>query len=150
MKLRARRGLSGGRNNIPDAGPQASLEFFHGYTYSAHPAACAAGLAMMDIFRDERLIDRAAAMSPMFIEAMHSLADAPGVVDIRSVGMMAAIEVAPVGSPGARGHALQKALYDAGLNLKSTGDSLIVAPAFVAEPRHIDEITSKLRQALAA
>ncbi len=137
-------------DTITDAGPQQGIEFFHGYTYSAHPAACAAGLAMMDIFRDERLIDRAAAMSPMFIEAMHSLADAPGVVDIRSVGMMAAIEVAPVGSPGARGHALQKALYDAGLNLKSTGDSLIVAPAFVAEPRHIDEITSKLRQALAA
>jgi beta-alanine--pyruvate transaminase len=135
---------------INEAGPKQGIEFFHGYTYSAHPAACAAGLAMMDIFRDEKLIERAAATSPMFADAMHSLADAPGVIDVRSIGMMAGIEVAAVGGPGARGHALQKALYDRGLHLKSTGDTLIVAPAFVAEAKHIDEITSKIREALAA
>jgi beta-alanine--pyruvate transaminase len=135
---------------ITEAGPKQGIEFFHGYTYSAHPAACAAGLAMMDIFRDEKLMDRAAAMGPMFGDAMHALADAPGVVDVRSIGLMCGIEVAAVGAPGAKGHALQKALFDIGLNLKNTGDTLIVAPAFVAEPKHIDEITSKLRQALAA
>jgi beta-alanine--pyruvate transaminase len=135
---------------ITEAGPKQGIEFFHGYTYSAHPAACAAGLAMMDIFRDEKLIERAAAMSPHFIDAMHSLADAPNVVDIRSVGMMAAIEVAPVGNPGARGHELQKKLYDLGLNLKNTGDSLIIAPPFIAEKSHIEEIVGKLRQALAS
>ena len=133
---------------ITDAGPKQGIEFFHGYTYSAHPASCAAGLAMMDIFRDEKLVDRAAAMSPYFTDTMHSLADAPGVVDIRSVGMMAGIEVAAVGSPGARGHELQKTLYDRGLNLKATGDTLIVAPPLVAEKAHIDEIASKLRDAL--
>ncbi len=135
-------------DTITDAGPKQGIEFFHGYTYSAHPAACAAGLAMMDIFAGERLIERAAAMSPRFIEAMHSLADCPGVIDIRSIGMMAGIEVAPVGTPGARGHELQKRLYDRGLNLKSTGETLIVAPPLVAEDRHIEEIVSKLREVL--
>jgi beta-alanine--pyruvate transaminase len=135
---------------ITDAGPKTGIEFFHGYTYSAHPASCAAGLAMMDIFRDEKLIERAAEMSPYFEGAMHSLKDAPGVVDIRSIGMMAGVEVAAVGNPGARGHELQKKLYDRGLNLKSTGDTLIIAPAFIAEKAHIDEITNKIRDAIAS
>jgi beta-alanine--pyruvate transaminase len=81
---------------ITEAGPKQGVEFFHGYTYSAHPAACAAGLAMMVIFRDEQLIERAEALGPYFRDAVHMLADAPGVVDIRSVGLMAAVEVAPV------------------------------------------------------
>ena len=105
---------------------------------------------VMNIFRDEKLIERAAAMAPAFADAMHGLADAPGVVDVRSIGLMAGIEVAPVGGVGARGHALQKALYEQGLHLKNTGDTLIVAPAFIAEPKHIDEIVTKLRKALAA
>lgn len=137
-------------DTITDAGPAHGIEFFHGYTYSAHPASCAAGLAMMDIFRDEQLIERAAALSPYFLDAMHALADAPGVVDVRSYGLMAGIEVAAVGGPGARGHELQKKLYDLGLNLKSTGDTLIVAPPLIAEKQHVDEIADKLRQALTA
>ncbi len=135
-------------DTITDAGPKQGIEFFHGYTYSAHPAACAAGLAMMDIFAKEHLIERAAAMSPRFIDAMHSLADCPGLIDIRSIGMMAGIEVAPVGGPGARGHQLQKLLYDRGLNLKSTGETLIVAPPLIAEDKHIAEIVGKLRDVL--
>ena len=131
-------------DTITEAGPKQGIEFFHGYTYSAHPAACAAGLAMMDIIRDEKLFERAAAMAPYFMDAMHSLADANGVVDVRSIGMMAGIEVAAVGGPGARGHELQKRLFDRGLNLKSTGDTLIVAPPLVAERSHIDEIVGKL------
>jgi beta-alanine--pyruvate transaminase len=137
-------------DTITNAGPAAGVEFFHGYTYSAHPAACAAGLAMMDIFRDEKLIERAAAMAPYFADSMHALRDCPVVADIRSIGLMAAIEVAPSSAPGARGHEMQKKLYDMGLNLKSTGDSLIVAPAFVAEKSHIDEIAAKLRELLRA
>jgi beta-alanine--pyruvate transaminase len=135
-------------NAITEAGPKQGIEFFHGYTYSAHPASCAAGLAMMDIFRDEKLIERAAAMSPKFMAAAHSLRDIPSVVDIRSVGMMAGIEVAAVGAPGARGHELQKLLYDRGLNLKSTGDTLIVAPPLIAEDKHLDEIFTKIRDAI--
>jgi beta-alanine--pyruvate transaminase len=133
---------------ITEAGPKAGVEFFHGYTYSAHPAACAAGLAMMDIFASERLIDRAAAMSPKFIDAIHGLRDCAVVTDIRSVGMMAAVDVAMDGAPGARGHEAQKRLYDVGLNLKNTGDALIVAPPLVLEDKHLDEIVAKLRQVL--
>jgi len=135
-------------DTITDAGPERGIEFFHGYTYSAHPAACAAGLAMMDIFKKDRLIDRARDMSPYFAEAMHALRDLPVVVDIRSMGMMAAIEVAPAGGPGARGHAIQKRLYDKALHLKSTGDSLIIAPPLIAEKHHVDEIASKIRDVL--
>lgn len=133
---------------ITDAGPAKGVEFFHGYTYSAHPASCAAGLAMMDIFAKEKLIERAGAMSPKFIDAIHSLRDCAIVTDIRSVGMMAAVDVAVDGALGARGHEAQKRLYAAGLNLKSTGDALIVAPPLVMEDKHLDEIVSKLRQVL--
>lgn len=135
-------------DTITDAGPERGIEFFHGYTYSAHPAACAAGIAMMDIFKKDRLIDRARDMSPYFADAMHSLRDLKVVADIRSVGMMAAIEVAPSGGPGARGHDIQKRLYDKALHLKSTGDSLIIAPPLIAEKHHVDEIASKLRDVL--
>ena len=135
-------------DTITDAGPAKGVEFFHGYTYSAHPASCAAGLAMMDIFAKERLIERAAAMSPKFIEAVHSLQDCAIVTDIRSVGMMAAVDVAVDGTPGARGHEAQKRLYDAGLNLKSTGDALIIAPPLVCEDKHLDEIITKMRTVL--
>jgi len=135
---------------IVNSAPEGAIEFFHGYTYSAHPAACAAGLAMMDIFRDERLIDRARDMSPYFLDAIFSLKDLPIVTDIRGVGMMAAVDVALDKAPGARGHEVQKRLYDEGLNLKNTGDALIIAPPFVAEKKHIDEIVDKLRRVLAS
>ncbi|MBL8339853.1 MAG: aminotransferase class III-fold pyridoxal phosphate-dependent enzyme [Rubrivivax sp.] len=132
-------------DDITNAGPAKGVEFFHGYTYSAHPASCAAGLAMMDIFAKEKLMERAAAMSPKFIDAIHSLQDCAIVTDIRSVGLMAAVDVAVDGAPGARGHEAQKRLYDVGLNLKSTGDALIVAPPFIMDERHLDEIVTKLR-----
>jgi beta-alanine--pyruvate transaminase len=87
-------------------------------------------------------------MSPYFIEAVHALSDLPCVVDIRSVGMLAAVELHPQGTPGSRGHEVQKRLYDRGLHLKATGDSLILAPPLVAERSHIDEIAGKLRSVL--
>jgi beta-alanine--pyruvate transaminase len=135
---------------ITEAGPERGIEFFHGYTYSAHPAACAAGLAMMDIFRKDDLIGRAARLAPYFAEAVHSLRDAPHVVDIRSYGMMAAVEVAAAGAPGARGHDVQKRLFEREVHLKSTGDSLILAPPFVIEKAQIDQIIAGIREVLAA
>lgn len=135
-------------DTITNAGPERGVEFFHGYTYSAHPAACAAGMAMMDIFAKERLIDRAREMSPYFLDGIYSLQGLPVITDIRGYGMMAAIDVAVDGSPGARGHEAQKRLYDIGLQLKSTGDALIIAPPFIAERAHIDEIVGKLREVL--
>lgn len=137
-------------DTITSAGAERAIEFFHGYTYSAHPAACAAALATLDIFDRERLVERAREMSGYFADAVHSLADLPCVFDIRSVGMLAAVELHPRGAPGSLGHEVQKRLYDHGLHLKSTGDSLLLAPPFIAERRHIDEIASKLRDVLAA
>ncbi len=134
--------------SITNAGPERGIEFFHGYTYSAHPAACAAGLAMMDIFRKDALIERARDMSPYFLDGMFSLKDLGNVVDIRGIGMMAAVELAVDKTPGARGHEAQKRLFDAGLNLKSTGDSLIIAPPFISERSHIDYIVGTLRDVL--
>jgi beta-alanine--pyruvate transaminase len=136
---------------ITDAGPERGIEFFHGYTYSAHPVACAAGLAMLDIFAKDRLIERAHQMSAYFADAVHALSDLACVADIRSYGMLAAVELQPQpgAAPGARGHEVQKRLYDSGVHLKSTGESLILAPPLVAERAHVDEIVGKVRAVLA-
>ncbi len=133
---------------ITNAGPEKGIEFFHGYTYSAHPAACAAGLAMMDIFRKDALMERARDLSPYFLEGIFSLKGLSQVVDIRGIGLMAAVELAVDKTPGARGHEAQKLLFDAGINLKSTGDSLIIAPPFISERSHIDFIVGKLREVI--
>ena len=136
-------------DTIMGAAADGAIEFFHGYTYSAHPAACAAGLAALDIYRDEGLFERGRQLAPYFQDAMFSLKGAPNVADIRGYGMFAAIEVESDGVAGRRGHTYQKKLFDNGLHLKSTGDSAIVAPPLIAEKRHIDEIHDKLKKTLA-
>lgn len=133
---------------VTNAAPENAIEFFHGYTYSAHPAACAAGLATQKIYSDEGLFDRAAQMAPYFAECMHSLADHELVSDVRSIGMMAGIEVKHDGVPGRRGQQMQKDLFKIGCHIKFTGDTAIPAPAFIAEKSHINEITDKLRTLL--
>ena len=119
-------------DTIIAAAPDGAIEFFHGYTYSGHPAACAAGLATLDIYR-ARGCSSGRALSPYFLDAIFSLAGPAGVADIRGYGMLAAIDLHPAGAPGARGHALQKKLFDNGLHLKATGDCVIVAPPLIAE-----------------
>ncbi|MFO1349875.1 MAG: aspartate aminotransferase family protein [Gammaproteobacteria bacterium] len=136
-------------NTIVDAAPEASIELFHGYTYSGHPAACAAGLAMMDIFEKDKLIERAAALSEYFLESVFSLRDLKVVTDIRGYGLFAAVDVAPDGKPGKRGYELQKRLFHSGLHVKFTGDSGLIAPQFIAERAHIDELMNILRDTLA-
>ncbi len=130
---------------VTEASPENAIEFFHGYTYSAHPAACAAGLAALDIYEREGLFERAAALAPYFADAVMSLRDHPLVMDIRTIGMMSGVEVRHDGVPGRRGQAMQKALFWNGCHVKFTGDVGIVAPAFVAERAHIDEVVDKLR-----
>ena len=130
------------------AAPEGGIEFFHGYTYSGHPAACAAGLATLDIYRDEGLFERGRALSPYFQQGLFSLRDLPVVADIRGYGLMGAIEVASDGVPGRRGHAFQKKLFDNGLHLKATGDAAIIAPPLIAERAHVDEIVGILRRTL--
>ena len=134
---------------ISTAAPEGGIEFFHGYTYSAHPLACAAGIATQDIYEKENLFERGREMSPYFLDAMFSLSDIPVVTDIRGYGMMAGIDLAPVeGKPGARGMQAQKDLFNAGLHIKFTGDAGIPAPALVAEKEHVDRMAGILREVL--
>ncbi|HUH93440.1 MAG TPA: aspartate aminotransferase family protein [Casimicrobiaceae bacterium] len=136
-------------DTIVAAAQEGAIEFFHGYTYSGHPAACAAGLATLDIYRKEGLFERAAELAPYFLDGIWSLKDLSAVADLRGYGMLAAIDVHPSGAPGARGHLLQKKLFDNGLHLKTTGDCALVAPPLVAERSHIDAIVDCLRNTLA-
>ncbi len=135
-------------NTINDASPASAIEFFHGYTYSAHPAACAAGIATQKLYQEEGLFEQAASMECYFLDAIWSLKDHPLVADIRGIGMMAGVEVHPGASPGARGMEMQKAMFWNGLHIKWTGDNAIIAPAFIAERKHIDEIVDKFRKTL--
>jgi beta-alanine--pyruvate transaminase len=128
--------------------PLTSNEFFHGYTWSAHPAACAAALATLDIYANEGLFERANQMSAYFLESLFSLKGIDIVTDIRGYGMMGGLDVVPQEVAGARGHELQKRLYDNGLHFKSTGDSLIMAPPFVMTTDHIDQMTETLGRTL--
>ena len=137
-------------DTITRAAPEQAIELFHGYTYSAHPAACAAGLATLDIYEREGLFEKAAALSPYFLDAVFSLSDLPVVTDIRGYGLIAGIDLAPLdGKPGARGYDATKRLFNAGMHIKFTGDAGIVAPPLVAEKRHVDEIVARLRDVLA-
>ncbi|MDA0997878.1 MAG: aspartate aminotransferase family protein [Proteobacteria bacterium] len=133
-------------DTIIDAAPENAIEFFHGYTYSGHPAACAAGIVTQNIFEKDNLFARANKLSGYFAEALHSLKDMECLKDIRSYGLLGAVEVKAKGAPGALGTQLQKDLFWNGLHIKFTGDSGIIAPQFVAEEKHIDEIVDKLRK----
>ena len=133
---------------VTDTANSGAIEFFHGYTYSGHPASCAAGLASLEIYREEELFKRAADMSNYFQDAIFSLKDHQLVKDVRGIGMMGGIEVHPEGSPGKRGGKLQKDMFWNGLHIKFTGDTGIVAPMFISEKKHIDEIVDKFRKTL--
>ncbi|MGE0611673.1 MAG: aspartate aminotransferase family protein [Hyphomicrobiales bacterium] len=135
-------------DTIINSAPEGAIEFFHGYTYSAHPAACAAGLATQEIYRKEKLFERAAGLSEYFLDKIYALQDVKLVTDIRGFGLIAGIDVAPGRVPGLRGTQLQKQLFWNGLHVKFTGDSGIVAPPFISEREHIDEICAILRTTL--
>ncbi len=130
--------------------PKAANEFFHGYTWSAHPAACAAAVATIEIYEKERLFERANQMSAYFLEGMASLKDIPIVTDIRGYGMAGGLDVAPTSVPGERGHILQKKLYDNGLHIKTTGDTGILAPPFVMTTDQIYQMVDISRKTLMA
>jgi len=137
-------------DTVMAAAPEGAVEFFHGYTYSGHPAACAAGLAPLAIYKRDGLFERGRALSPYFLDGLFSLKDLPVVTDIRGYGMLGAIDVASDGVPGRRGNLFQKKLFDNGLHLKTTGDVAIVAPPLIAEKSHVDTIVDILRRTLAA
>ena len=131
------------------AGPPGSIELFHGYTYSAHPLACAAGVATLQLYRDEDLFARAARMAPVLENALHSLKGAPHVIDIRNHGLVGAVELAArPGAVGARGFDAYLRCYEKNVLVRQTGDILAIAPALIVEEAQIDEIVTTLREVL--
>ena len=135
-------------STIIEAAPDNAVEFFHGYTYSAHPAACAAGLATLDIFENEKLVERAADLGPYFLDQVFALSDLSIITDIRGYGLFAGFDIAPDGGAGIRGLDFQKRLYRNGLHVKMTGDAGLLAPPLISERRHLDQMCEILRQTL--
>jgi beta-alanine--pyruvate transaminase len=130
-------------------GPPNAIELFHGYTYSAHPIACAAGLATLDIYQREELLTRAKKTGPVFEKALHELRDLPHVIDIRNYGLVGAIELQPIaGTPGARAFSVFLKCFERGLLIRTTGDTIALSPALIIEPKHIEELFGVLSQAL--
>jgi len=130
---------------IVDNAPKGSIELFHGYTYSGIPISVAAGLAVQDIFEKDDIFNRAKNLAPYFQEGLFSLKDLDVVDNIRGYGMMGGIDIKMDKKPGAAGFTCFKHCYEAGVNFKATGDCLIIAPMFICEKKHIDEIIEKLR-----
>jgi len=130
---------------VMDASPMGAVELFHGYTYSGIPVSVAAALAVQDIFEKEDIFKRTKEMSPYFLDGIFSLKDLTGVANIRGYGMMGGIDIKPADMPGKAGFNCFKACYEAGVNFKATGDCLIIAPQFICEKKHIDEIIDKVR-----
>jgi beta-alanine--pyruvate transaminase len=132
-------------------GPEETIELFHGYTYSAHPLACAAGLATLDLYRDEDLFARAKRLEPVWTDAAMSLKNLPAVVDIRTVGLSAGVELAagPDGA-GKRGTAAMQRAFEEGLLVRITGDTIALSPPLIISEAQIGEIFAKLRQVVQA
>ena len=131
-------------NNIYDtfmSESPAGIELFHGYTYSAHPLACAAAIATLEVYQEEGLFQRAADMSPYLEAAVHSLRDLPNVIDIRNIGLVGAVELSPrKGAPGARGMEACIKAYEAGLMVRVSGDVIAMSPPLIVEKTHVDEM----------
>ena len=126
-----------------------AIELFHGYTYSGHPLACAAGLAALNIYRDEHLFERADSLSGYFEDAVHSLKDAPYVIDVRNIGMVAGVELEPrEGRPTARAFDAFLELYERGILVRTTGDIIALSPPLIVEETQIDRIVDTIRNVL--
>jgi beta-alanine--pyruvate transaminase len=141
----ARKGIYDAFMNAPDN----TIELFHGYTYSGHPVACAAGLATLDVYKEEALFDRAAALAPYWEDAVHGLKGTRNVVDLRNLGLIAGIELEPrPGKPGARAFEAFLKAYDANLLIRTTGDIIALSPPLICEKQHVDEMFSILGDVL--
>jgi beta-alanine--pyruvate transaminase len=144
------------RKNIYDTfmtGPEHVVELFHGYTYSAHPLACAAGLATLDLYRDEGLFERSKALEPVWADAVFSAwRDIPGVLDIRQVGLTAAVDFAPSkDGVGKRGfECIERAFHDEGLMIRTAGDTIAVTPPLIVTEAQIGELTEKVAKVIKA
>ena len=126
-------------------GPENTIELFHGYTYSAHPVACAAALATLDIYAKEGLLTRAASLSSHWENAVHSLRGLPHVIDLRNYGLIGAVEMEPrQGKPGARGFDVFLKCFERGVMVRQTGDTIAMSPPLIIEAKQIDRLVETL------
>src|SRR5215470_9384693 len=133
------------------SGPEHMVELFHGYTYSGHPLAAAAGLATLDLYKTEGLFDRAASLEPVMADAVHSLRGSPHVIDVRNVGVVGGIELEPrPGAPGARGFETFLKCFEAGVLVRSTGDTIALSPPLIVEQDQIEQMVDTVCDALRA
>lgn len=139
------------RRHIHDAFMEApaGIELFHGYTYSGHPVACAASLATLEVFREQRILEHAKEIQPYWEDAVHALKGLPHVIDLRTIGLIAGIELEPIpGKPGARAYQALKRAFADGILIRTTGDIIALSPPLILEKRHIDELFGKLATVL--
>ncbi len=130
-------------------GPEHAIEFFHGYTYSAHPLACAAGLATLETYADEDLLTRGSRLAPAFQEAVHSMRALPHVIDVRNIGLVGAIELEPIaGDPGKRAFSIFLDCWEKGVLVRTTGDTVALSPPLIIESQHVDQLVSTLTDAI--
>lgn len=141
------------RRSVHDAiveGAADGIELFHGYTYSGHPLAAAAALATLDLYRDEGLFDRAAELGRYWEDAMQSLRGKRHIIDVRTIGLVAGIELEPrPGAPTKRATELFQKCFDAGLLVRATGDTIALSPPLILENAHIDEMAGRIAELIA-
>ncbi|WP_226686292.1 aspartate aminotransferase family protein [Stutzerimonas stutzeri] len=126
-------------------GPESVIEFFHGYTYSGHPVACAAALATQQIYQQENLFQKAIDLEPYWQEALFSLRDLPNVIDIRTVGLVAGIQFAAhADGVGKRGYEVFRECFEKGLLVRASGDTIALSPALIVEKPQIDTMIAQL------
>lgn len=130
-------------------GPESAIEFFHGYTYSGHPLAAAAGCATLDVYAEDDLFNRARSLEDMFADALHSLKDEPYVIDIRNFGLIGAVELTPIeGQPTARAMGIFRDCFDKGLIIRTTGDTVAFSPPLIVKETQIEETVETIRASL--
>jgi beta-alanine--pyruvate transaminase len=130
-------------------GPDHLIEFFHGYTYSAHPLACAAALGTLDTYAESGLLTRGAKMAPYLVDALHALKGLPHVIDIRNIGLVGGVELAPIaGQPGKRAFDVFLKCWERGVLIRTTGDTIALSPPLIIEQSHIDEIVGTIADVL--
>jgi len=129
--------------------PENTIELFHGYTYSAHPVACAAALATLDVYAEEGLLTRVSEIAQYWEDGLHSLKGLPHVIDIRNLGLIGAIELEPIpGAPTKRAFQAFLKAYESNLMVRTTGDIIALSPPLIIEKSHIDEIFETLSSVL--
>jgi len=132
-------------------GPPAAIELAHGYTYSGHPVACAAGLGAMQVYQRDGLFSRAQELSAYWEDAAHSLKGLPNVIDIRNIGLLAAVELAPIeGKPGVRSYDVHRACLEQNVLIRSAGETMLLSPPLIVEKSQIDQMFTTLGNVLRA